>query len=191
MNNSYLTQWIKNAETVREEVRSFFPHLDEKQLNWRPHEEQWSIGQLFDHLVVTNTHYITRFQYVASGEHRNPFGARFKYLSDFFGKSLLKSVHPESMRKLKTVRIFHPRSGHHSGEILEQFNEQQERLIDVVRAMDFIDHETVYMASPTNKMIVYSVNDAVKIVLAHEQRHVLQAKCLHSQYAEALAPDIR
>lgn len=187
MKNSYLIKWMDQATLIRKEVKQAFQHLTEDELNWKPSAQQWSVGELIDHIIVTNSHYIRRFEKIAAGEHHNPFGARFKYLSDFFGKSILRSVDPENPRKLKTVRIFHPGRCIYNRELVPLFDTHQERLVNLVKATDFTNHQKTFITSPANAMIVYSLQDAIHIVLAHEQRHIMQAKNLLGLPVNSLA----
>lgn len=178
MLNDYLNDWLEQAAIVRNDVKKSFHSVKEHDLNWKPVPTQWSIGELLDHIIITNRHYIKCFEAIAAGGHKPPFGARFGYLSDVFGKSILKSVHPQSTRKLKTVRIFRPQKNRYSTDVYALFDQHQERLIELVKATDFVNHKETFIASPANSIIVYSLHDAVNIVLAHEQRHVAQAKNL-------------
>lgn len=187
MKNDYLTNWISEASLAKDDVKNSFLQIREEELNWKPTEEQWSVGELLDHIIVTNSHYITRFESIAAGDHNNPFGARFRYLSDFFGKSVLKSVDPENTRKLKTVRIFHPKQTIYSIDLIAVFDAHQEQLIELVKATDFTDHQKTFITSPSNPMIVYSLSDAINIVLAHERRHIAQAKNLLSMNFNSLS----
>ena len=48
---------IADAETISEKVGSTFGKLSAEQINWKPNAKSWSIGQCFEHLIVTNELY--------------------------------------------------------------------------------------------------------------------------------------
>lgn len=185
MNNNYLNQWIKEAESVPLEVEKLFKDLSEEVLNRKPKPYKWSIGELFDHLTVTNGLYFPIFQKVVNGTHKNPFGSKFNYLTNFFGKSILQAVDPNNEKRLKTVKKFRPVNAEFTLTKIEEFQNQHRALVSLVKETDIVNHQKTYIGSPANPVIVYSLEYANKIILAHELRHIHQAANLMKQEAGA------
>ncbi|MEQ8583763.1 MAG: DinB family protein [Marinoscillum sp.] len=175
MKNKYLEAWIEEATYIPEKIDRHFSGLDEQILNQKPAVNKWSIGELLDHLMVTNTLYFPRFEKIIAHEHSNPFGARFTYLSSFFGQSIFKSVHPENPRKIKTVRKFQPVKKVFTLDKIKEFKDHHAVLMDFAHKTDAVDHKKIIITSPASALIFYSLEDAFRIILAHEQRHIQQA----------------
>ena len=178
MENRYLDEWIIQAEEVPAKVESLFSKITEEELNHKPNPEQWSIGELMDHIMVTNSLYFPKYQKIVEGNHRNPFSARFGYVTDFLGKSILQSVDPENPKKLKTVKKFEPVKSEFTLQKVEEFKSQQAALIDLVKQTDTVNHNKTYISSPAGPLIVYSLEYANRIILWHELRHIQQANDL-------------
>jgi len=175
MKNKYLEAWMEEAVHIPGKIDQHFSGLNEEVLNHKPTPTKWSIGELLDHLIVTNTLYFGRFEKIITQKHSNPLAARFKYLSAFFGQSILKSVHPDNTRKIKTVRKFQPVKKQFTLDKLKEFKDHHSVLMDFALKTDVADHQKTIITSPASGLIFYSLEDAFRIILAHEQRHIQQA----------------
>ena len=45
-----------------------------------------------------------------------------------------------------------------------------------MKATEDLDVEKIIISSPVTKLVTYSLMDAYRIIITHEQRHLLQAK---------------
>jgi len=93
-----------------------------------------------------------------------------------WGKLLLGAVSPETTRKSKAPKIFHPTSSGIDGAILSRFLDRQSQVIDYMGSTQDLDMEKIIISSPVTPLITYSLMDAYRIIVTHEQRHLLQAK---------------
>lgn len=178
MKNAYLSSWLEEAAAIPVRVASLFSELTEEQINRRPAEDKWSIGELLDHIMVTNQQYFPLFENVISGKHRNPFLGRFQVLPEFFGQTILNAVEPDTLRKVKTVRKFQPVNRLFTLTKLNDFEKHQLQLMEYARASDRLDHRQVILTSPVARYIVYSLESTFMIILSHELRHINQAAML-------------
>ncbi|MEO8664975.1 MAG: DinB family protein [Ignavibacteria bacterium] len=175
MNNKYLPEVIKGLEKIKSDSINTFGSLDGEQLNWKPSPGKWSIGQCFDHLMVSNKTYFPELTSVINGEEIKNFWKKVPLLSGFSGTFLLKSLVSRN-RKFKAPDIFEPSSGTISTEIINDFSVHQDTLLDLIRQSDKFDHEEIIITSPVAKFITYSLTDTFSILSAHEQRHYEQAE---------------
>ncbi len=49
-----LQKFLSEALILIDNATEQFSGLSENQINWKPSEEKWSIGECIDHLVVTH-----------------------------------------------------------------------------------------------------------------------------------------
>ncbi len=171
-----LSSLLAAAQAVPAEVQTHFGHLTAQQLNWKPDANQWSIAQCFEHLVAANESYFPTFEQVLAGKQRTTLWQRVPLLPALFGKMIVQAVSPEAARKLKAPKIYAPASSDIEGAIIHRFLERQEQVIQYMQAMQGLAVEKIIMSSPVTDLITYSVLDACRIIVAHEQRHLLQAK---------------
>lgn len=171
-----MTNFLAEATRLAAEVKRSFECLSPQQLNWKPHPEQWSIGQCLHHLVIANESFFTTFETVLKGEKKAALWERMPLLPSLFGKLVIKAVSPESATKLKAPKAFRPSSSNIDARIVADFGDRQSRLIEKMKASARLKLESTIITSPATSLITYSLRDAFKIILAHERRHVSQAR---------------
>lgn len=163
-------------DAVTESFLSAFGTLTNDELNRKPTPESWSIAQIIEHLIITNKSYYPIIESAQNGILKLPLVARIDFIVNFFGKLILKSVKPGSKKKIKTFPIWQPAHSSIPEGILQRFEKEQSELKDFIYASkDLLDLRAV-IHSPANKNIVYRLETAFDIIIAHEKRHFLQAK---------------
>ena len=167
---------LEELGAVTEDARRVFGGLSAAQLNWKPSPERWSVGQCFDHLIKTNRTFFPDMERIAAGTHRASLWGRVSPLSGFFGRMILKSLDPEKGRKTKAPRVFRPASSDVSADVIEQFAAHQRELTALMRATAGRDLARTIVTSPVSPLATYSLLDAYRIVVAHERRHLRQAR---------------
>lgn len=166
---------LAEAALISDETRRVFGRLSAAQVNWKPSEAEWSIGQCFDHLIVSNRPYVKIFEDVLAGRRRARVWERVPMLPRLFGRLLIRSLRPDSGRKIKARPAFHPSSGRLDPAIIAAFLELQERLLPLMGATRALDSEGITITSPVLGIVTYSLMDACRIIVVHEQNHFVQA----------------
>ncbi|MGB0255706.1 MAG: DinB family protein [Flavobacteriaceae bacterium] len=168
--------WKKQIEKNTQDFIENFGALTEEELNWKPDPKTWSIAQNISHLIQFNKSYFPIFGSLQEGVYKAPFMARFKFIISFFGKIILKSAQPQSERKVKTISIWEPVKSSIAEGIIDEFKQHQSELIGAMeKATDLAKKGTV-IPSPANRFIVYPIDVAFDIIVAHEKRHLKQSK---------------
>jgi hypothetical protein len=167
---------LEELAAVAREAREDFGGLSAAQLNWKPSPEQWSVGQCFDHLIVTNSTFFRGMEKIAAGTYRSSLWGRVSPLSGFFGRFILKALDPEKGRKTKAPRVFEPSKSDVAADVLARFAAHQEELSARMRATAGTDLRGLKVTSPVSPVATYSLLDAYRIVVAHERKHFEQAR---------------
>src|SRR4051794_28121788 len=107
--NSKLTYWHREIENIANDFVNRFGTLSTEELNWKPNSQSWSIAQNIDHLIRVNETYFLIVAAIENDNYKVPFIARFSFVTNFFGKFILKVVEPERRKKIKTFSIWQPR----------------------------------------------------------------------------------
>ena len=174
--NHSLSEIIVQAEAIAGDVKAIFGDLDFRQINWKPSAESWSVGQCFDHLMTTNRQYFPQFDQIIKGEKRWTLWQRMPFLPGFFGNLVFGVISPSSDKKYKAPKNFQPTSSKIDPRIITNFVEHQSEVIEKMKASGGIDLENMIISSPASKVVIYSLFDAFRIIVAHERRHFNQAK---------------
>ena len=170
-----LANLIAAANNIANDAKSTFGHLNPSQLNWKPSAERWSVAQCFDHLLSANRGYFSVIEGVLAGKKRT-FWERVPVLPGLAGRLLIKSLEPTTTRKLKAPKRFQPAQSEISASVINDFVDQQGKIVEKMKATEHLDLEGIIITSPVSAAITYSLMDAYRIIVVHEQRHFQQAK---------------
>lgn len=169
--NNYLDVTVK----VVEQTKGFLK-LSPGQLNWRLTENQWSVGECFEHLMITNGKYILHYQnYVLKGIKNKPV----KFTHTLMGRMVINSMKPENKRKTKTPRSFNPIGSVINESIVKDFLHQNNEIIDLVSRIDMSKLKEK-ITSLFSRHVKYSVGDSLMIIAYHNLRHLQQAERVKS-----------
>ena len=174
--NGELERLVGNIRAIADDARASFGGLSAEQLNWKPSADRWSVAQCLDHLLTSNKGYVPVIESVRSGKKRTRFLERLPVLPGLAGKLLIKSLDPASTRKLKSPKNFEPAQSKISATVIDNFVAQQEQVIEGMKSTSHLDLEKIVITSPALSAITYSLMDAYRIIVVHEQRHLQQAK---------------
>ncbi len=179
-----MEKWNDQIDKITADFFEHFGKLSEKELNFKPQSQTWSIAQNIAHLVEVNDSYFPVFKNLESGNNALPFIARFGFMASFFGNLIKKSVEPSRKKKIKTFPVWQPGESNFSSKILSNFKSSQEELKRyIVNFPEHIEKKTV-ISSPANKTIVYRLETALDIIVMHQERHLNQALEVKTQFTK-------
>lgn len=171
-----ISHWQDQLQKTTEGFAEAFTHLSGTELNWKPNAKTWSIGQNVEHLIIINQTYFPILDRLDKGTYKAPFIGRFGFMTKMLGNFILTSVLPETAKKTKTIPIWEPSASEIPEDILTQFAAHQEVLAEKVAASRPHLEAGAVIASPANRHIAYTLERAFEIIVAHEKRHLKQAK---------------
>lgn len=141
----------------------------------KPSAEGWSAIECVEHLNLTGQRMIPKLTAaIASANSQN---RDKKFRLDLFGWLLVKTLSSRGrLSKSKTPAPFIPVSGPVISKTLEQFRENQARLLKLLRDArgKAIDHVKVQSLFHDN--VRYHVYSSFRILAVHEARHLDQAE---------------
>ncbi len=171
-----MNNWTVTLDDISKQCVAEFGSLTNEQLNWKPNSNTWSIAQNLDHLIVVNETYYPVLASLKAGTYRTPFIAKIGFMVSFLGKTVLNAVQPDRKKKMKTFPIWEPTTSNVIGDILNKFQNHQNKLILKIEEAQELVGKGIVISSPANKNIVYKLETAFDIIVSHEQRHLEQAK---------------
>jgi hypothetical protein len=160
---------------VAEDATASFGSLTESQLNWKPAEKSWSVGQCLDHIVKTNEQFYPEFEVLASGNRRNSFWENWSPFSGWAGRFLINRVSEDSKKAKAPSKAIVPPSDI-GGDIVDKFAEQISEVNTKVEACSGVDREKTIVTSPFLAVFTYKFDDALTVLVEHSKRHIRQAK---------------
>ena len=168
--------WKAQLETSTKEFIKNFGELTAEELHWKPNPSTWSIAENMVHLIQFNSSYFSQIEALQKGNYKIPFTGKFGGIVSYSGKTILKSVQPDRKKKIKTLSLWEPTHSKTSDALLELFEAHQIELQQVMDTCEHLLEKGAVISSPANKYIVYTLETAFEIIVAHEKRHLEQAK---------------
>lgn len=179
MNHPELEHAIVMLNNVEARVRNELSGLSRAQINWRPDPKSWSIAECLDHLIVTNSLYFQVLDDIKNHELKTPLLARIPGWVDFCSNMILKSVDPDTVKKVKTLRVFEPSTSDYPRSVIDDFMRNIQQLKTYFHELDgYGDHSAIRFASPASRLVILDLDRAVQILWKHCVRHLHQAKRL-------------
>ena len=187
MASSQLNLWQQELNDNTKMYVEAFEHLSPEALNWKPQANKWSVGQCIDHVIVTNLTYFPIIEQTTNKTYRHTFWQKVPFIPTIMGNMLFKTIAPtHTTNKVKTFPIFEPTTSQIAADILHQFQIHQEKLSELFAQTNGLSYDKIIVSSPVNKYIIYSLEMAINIIVAHEKRHFWQAKNTLAMYEDTI-----
>ena len=171
-----LPQVLDGLEAAAADTHRSFGNLDARQVNWRPDATKWSVAQCLEHLIAANRLMVAAGQRALDESQSRTFWQRMPGLPGMFGRLLIRSQAPQATRKYKASPMAQPAASDIAGDVVDRFVSQNREIVAWLRRLDEPRLARVVMVSPFVAFIVYSVIDGARLVLAHDHRHIEQAR---------------
>ncbi len=175
-----IQQLIQQLDSITKVVQDSFGNMNHEELNLKSSPDRWSIAQNLDHLMCINETYFPIFDALKNGTYSRPFLGNFRFITSFFGNMIYKMSSPEHTKPIKTMTIWEP-SKSEIHDVMKAFVQHQEQLKQNISGLEGSIANGSVIASPANPMIVYTLEQALNIIVVHEKRHILQAKKVFSK----------
>jgi hypothetical protein len=176
--------FLKNMEALsRDQVsitKNTFLNLDEGLLKERPLENKWSITECFDHLNLTLEIYIPQMiKVIEHPEKYTPPTEEFKH--SLLGKLAVYAMEPKKDKtfrfKMKTFKNLEPQDTVvDTKNVLNDFLNYQDKTIRIIHGLRKINPAKPKIITAVGPVLKMRMGDALHFMLAHNQRHLIQAQ---------------
>ncbi len=158
-----------------EQARAMEARLSAEQVAWEPPEGGWSVGQCFEHLVVSAALYQARMRTaLARARAASDPPSLSRYRPTLVGRMLVRAMSPASRRRLKTPRVFAPPPTAREG-VIEAFVARHEELRRQLDDAVGVNINRYKVTSPAIRLFRLNLGDAFRLLVVHAQRHLNQA----------------
>lgn len=170
-----IIQWQQQIDELTRDFREEFGTLSPDELIRKPNGSTWSIAENMEHLIAVNSSYFPIVEQLKEGSYKPPFLAKSGFFVKFMGNTLLKSVSPDRKKKMKTFPVWEPAKASANPDILPSFVKHQAALKSMIAESEAFVKRGAVISSPANRNIVYTLEKAFEVIIAHEKRHFNQA----------------
>jgi DinB superfamily len=170
-----MSEIIFDLRTISNDTKNISGKLSAEQINWKPSETGWSVGQCFEHLIKSNELFYGELDKIADGTRRNSFLESYSPLSGFWANLLINSLKKDSRKfKAPTQKIVPP--SEIDARIVEKFVSHQAELIGKIKRIESADWNKIKITSPFMSLMTYRLSDGFQVIVEHEKRHFRQAE---------------
>jgi hypothetical protein len=162
--------------TIRQEAPGIVGTLNDAQLNQRPAPDKWSIVECFGHLNISASQFMPLFDSAIADARRRGLTGDGPFAYPFLQRALARSMEPPPRFRSKTRKVFRPPQHAPGAEVLREFEDWQRQFAERLRAADGLDLRRARMRSPVASWLHYCVGIGFQVFLAHERRHLWQAR---------------
>ncbi len=168
---------IRDTEEIIQIVNEQFMPLEESALNEKPAEDKWSVLECLDHLNIACRHYVSEIgKKIEIHRNKRPVET---WKPGLFGDYIIAGQKPKPdgtiPQKMKTLKIFRPASGL-GKDVVEQFLTFQDQLLELLEESRSRNLNKIRVKSALGNLVVFRLGNAFRFVIAHNQRHILQAQ---------------
>lgn len=173
--NQLITDLIVLTKAHMNEVQSL-KDLSDGQLNRKPDEKSWSILECIKHLNRYGDFYIPEIdRRIAHSKFSRSSVFKSGILGNYFAKSMLPR---EKLNKMNTFPSMNPNNSVLDRGTFDKFVRQQEQMLELLARARDVDLTRTKTAISISKWIKLRLGDTLRVVIYHNQRHIVQAKKL-------------
>lgn len=143
----------------------------------------WSIAQCLDHLATMNAVYCRPLGETVEAARQKGLTGGGPIAPSFFGRKFIASLEPPVTRKVRTPKAGTPRVSGSRDEILAAYRASHDTIRAIVRKAAGIDVNRATFKNPFLPLVRVRVGTALRILAAHERRHLWQAEQVRSAAA--------
>lgn len=166
-----------NAATRR--LHALSDPLDDDLWGRRPSGGGWCVAECVEHLNLTSRAFLPILrEALRDGRVRGLTAPADSLRLDLVGRLLLRANEPPVRRyvRIRTTAPFVPPAVDAKASVVREFEELQQSLIALLDSTEGLAIAKIKIRSPFNAKLGYSVYSALRVIPAHQRRHLWQAE---------------
>ena len=159
------------------EAAEYFNTGDKSKLVYSPDPGRWSVIQILEHLNAYNRHYLP---YIEKELSQVTYDTNAWFTSGYWGEKFTKSMMPtnvyEIKNKMKTMKKMSFPNSLNVDTVIKEFLAGQDKLLQLLERAKGKDLAKIHIPITLTKLIKLRLGDTFRFLIAHEQRHLIQAR---------------
>ncbi|MFD2517808.1 DinB family protein [Salinimicrobium flavum] len=155
-------------------------------LNYRTAPASWTALECIEHLNFYGDYYLSE---IGKQTDTSPFPAEEIFKSGRLGNYFAKSMRPgQESRKMKTLKSSNPLGKVIGKEVIDHFIEDQNKILDLLKKAERVSLTRTKTGTSIAGWIKLRLGDTLRVVIYHNQRHLLQAQRAVQSFNTSAAP---
>ena len=142
-----------------------------------PMPGKWSVAQILEHLNSYGRIYLPQInKAISTSKTKRAAWFNSGLLGNYFTNTMKPANVFEVKNKMKTLKAHTPENNLNPGKVLDEFVEQQHNLLQLLELAHQKDTNAIRVPISISKFIKLKLGDTFRFLIAHEQRHFIQAR---------------
>jgi hypothetical protein len=151
--------------------------LGDTQFHWQPDQGRaWSIAQCLEHLGNMNAFYGAAMRSAVDHARSHGWRRAGPIASSRAGRWFIASQEPPVKRKVRSPSQVIPQSTKSRAEVMAHYHDSHARIRQLIHDCADIDVNRATFKNPFLSVIKVRVGTALRIIAAHDRRHLWQAE---------------
>jgi hypothetical protein len=164
---------IDELDSTDRRVNDLARGLSAEQLNWKPADDVWSVGQCLQHLYAANEVLLPAIANALNDRSLSPVQ---DITPGWLGRWFIRTyIEPSSRKRARTPRKIAP-ARQIDPSVLDLFLRSNNVARDLVRRAGAYNVNRVRYRNPFVPLLRFTVGTGLEIVWRHQRRHLLQAE---------------
>jgi hypothetical protein len=169
-------QFRREFEQIAQDADALVTPLSDEQFIWRSRPASWSVAQCIEHLNTTARLYLPQLDEAISNAIRRGTYGEGPFSYNVIGRFLTAAMEPPARFRITSPKAFHPPPARSRAEVTAAFRAYQVQFVDRLRQANGLDLARAKVRSPTYSWLRFSLGSGFALMLAHERRHLWQAR---------------
>jgi len=171
---------IDQLEADIRQITAAAEHLktaDPVKLSYCSKEGEWSVVQIMEHLNMYSRHYLPQVEraMVPITKDTNAW-----FVPGFWGNYFTRTMMPKNVyeikNKMRTQKNFRPGKGINVENVFKEFLQHQNKFLQLLEIGRRRNLNTIHIPVTITRFIRLKLGDIFRFLVAHEQRHIMQAR---------------
>ncbi|MCB9356936.1 MAG: DinB family protein [Lewinellaceae bacterium] len=168
----------RQTEEILQQAVSEWQVLPPEMLSARPADGGWSAAQCLEHLNIYGRYYLPAIEKAIGRARPAKEDSRFRsgWLGGYFTRLMRPGADGMPASRMKAPKNAVPAEAPDPRAMLAEFIDQQERMLTLLTAAETLDLGSARIPVSIAPFIRLKLGDTFGFMVAHVQRHVLQAE---------------
>src|SRR6476661_5023272 len=164
---------VKQIIAAAEHLRQ----ADPVKLGYSAEKGRWSVAQVLEHLNMYNRFYLPKMEKaMVPITHDTDAWFSSGWLGNYFTKMMMPKDIYEVKNKMKTAKGYSPSKGLNVEAVFNEFLQHQQKLLQLLEVARRRNLNSIRIPTSFTSMIKMKLGDTFRFLIAHEQRHMIQAR---------------
>jgi uncharacterized damage-inducible protein DinB len=150
---------------------------DPVKLSYSASKGAWSVAQVLEHLNMYNRYYMPAIERSMVHITRD---TNAWFVSGLWGNYFTNMMRPKNVfevkNKMGSLKSYSPTKGVNVEAVFNEFIEHQNKLLQLLEVARRRNLNSIRIPMSLTKLLRFKLGDTFRFVIAHEQRHMIQAR---------------